>query len=197
MRRLPACVGVLLVLVACSGGGSSTSGAAGSTTTTVAASASTTRPPETTPATTSTSTPGPTTTLPKTIKVANITFHTPSSWDSTGAVPTFYVGILAGGKGDVTLRVQTGFAGTIDSLKPTTCLGAPPSTPASVDLADTGFKVVGDRTAEYRFWKSSCPNGDVKVEEHRAWLLPTSQIAIFEQRHEAQVEDVVATAHVG
>jgi len=104
---------------------------------------------------------------------------------------------LAGGRGDVTLRVQTGFTGTIDSLLPKSCLGAPPQAPARVDLVDTGFRPVGDRTAEFRFWKSSCPDGDVKVEEHRAWLLPTSQIAIFEQRHEPEVEAIVASAEVG
>jgi hypothetical protein len=84
----------------------------------------------------------------------------------------------------------------MDSLVPKTCLGAPPTPPARVDLVDQGFRPVGDRVAEFRLWKSSCPTGDVKVEEHRAWLLPISQIAIFEQRHEAVVEAVVATATV-
>jgi len=58
------------------------------------------------------------------------------------------------------------------------------------------FLVDAALAAEFRLWKSSCPTGDVKVEEHRAWLLPLSQIAIFEQRHEAEVEAVVATATV-
>jgi hypothetical protein len=62
---------------------------------------------------------------------------------------------------------------------------------------DQGFRPIGDRTAEFRFWRSSCPSGDVKVEDHRAWLLPVSHIAIFEQRHEPEVEGVVATAMVG
>lgn len=95
------------------------------------------------------------------------------------------------------MRVETGFNGTIDSLAPTTCLGAPVTVPTRVDLIDQGFRPIGDRTAEFRFWRSSCPQGDVKVEEHRAWLLPVSHIAIFEQRHEVEVEAVVATAMVG
>lgn len=131
------------------------------------------------------------------MRVGTITFHVPPSWGLDGGPPTAYVGILAGGRGDVTLRVQTGFVGSIDSLAPKTCLGAPPTAPTRVDLVDQGFKPFGDRTAEFRFWKSSCPSGDVKVEEHRAWVLPTSQIAVFEQRHEAEVEVVVATAMLG
>ncbi len=149
-------------------------------------------------ATSSAATPSSTaTTFSKTIAIGNITFHVPPSWGVDGGPPRAYVGVLAGGRGDVTLRVETGFDGTIDSLAPTRCLGAPVAAPARVDLIDQGFRPIGDRTAEFRFWRSSCPQGDLKIEEHRAWLLPISHIAIFEQRHEAEVEAVVATAMVG
>jgi hypothetical protein len=106
------------------------------------------------------------------------------------------VGVLAGSRGDVTLRVETGFVGGIDSLEPKTCLGAPVAAPERVELVETGFRQVGDRVADFRFWRASCPAGDIKVEEHRAWLLPVSGIAIYEQRHEPEVEAVVATAQV-
>lgn len=193
-----AVVGCLFFGVACSK--SHSSAASGVTTASVAV-ASTGAPSVTAAAPSSTAAPrvtkATTTTFPKVIRVGNITFHVPQSWDVDGGPPRAYVGVLAGGRGDVTLRVETSFSGTIDSLAPTTCLGAPPSAPARVDLVDQGFRPVGDRTAEFRFWRSSCPDGDVKVEEHRAWLLPTSHIAIFEQRHESEVEEVVATAMVG
>lgn len=55
---------------------------------------------------------------------------------------------------------------------------------------------MGDRTAEFRFWRFSCPEGQIKVEEHRVWYLPESRIGIVEQRHAAEVPDVVATAEV-
>ena len=186
----------MLVLVACSSGSGTKVAAPGVTTTATPSSVAT---PTTTAAASMTAAPvgTTTTTFTKVVRVGAITFHVPLAWGLDGGPPTAYVGILAGGRADVTLRVQTGFAGTIDSLAPKTCLGFPPTVPTRVDLVDQGFRPVGDRTAEFRFWKSSCPSGDVRVEEHRAWLLPTSQIAVFEQRHETEVEAVVATAMVG
>ncbi len=187
-----ATVGAALVLGACSSGGGPQATPATSTVP-VASTA------PATPGVTTTPTTGfliTTKTFAKLIRVGTITFHAPESWDIAGGPPTAYVGVLAGGRGDIALRVQTGFTGPIDSLAPTTCLGAPPSAPASVDLVEQGFRPVGDRTAEFRFWRSSCPNGDLKVEEHRAWLLPVSQIAIFEQHHLPEVEAVVESALV-
>ncbi len=148
--------------------------------------------------------PPPTTAppFPKTITVGAITFHVPLSWGVIGggdaAKPRIaFIGRLAGGAGDQHLRVQTGFTGTVDSLVPKTCLGHPSEAPERVELVESGFKPVGERTAQFRFWRAACPNGDGdNPEEHRAWLLPDSQIAIFEQRHAPEVETVVATAHV-
>jgi hypothetical protein len=65
-----------------------------------------------------------------------------------------------------------------------------------VQLVESGFAPVGERTAEYRRWDFTCPGGAVKAEEHRVWLLPLSRVAIVEQRHAPEVIDVVATAEV-
>jgi hypothetical protein len=40
---------------------------------------------------------------------------------------------------------------------------------------------MGDRTAEYRVWRAVCPNEQVP-QIHQTWLLPDSDIAIYEQR---------------
>ena len=45
----------------------------------------------------------------------------------------------------------------------------------------TGFRKMGDRTAEYRVWQANCPN-EKTAQIHQAWLLPDSDIAIYEQR---------------
>lgn len=205
-----AAVVALLLLAACSGDDgdgdaapttqsgvptSSSVTTAVATSSTVGPGGSSSVPTTGTPVTTAA--PAPTTTLPNRIVVGTVTFHAPPSWGSLAGAPgTTYVGVLAGGRGDITLRVETGFAGAIDALAPTTCLGAPVVAPARVELVESGFRPVGDKVAEFRFWRSSCPAGDIKVEEHRAWLLPVSGIAIFEQRHEPEVEAVVTTAQV-
>ncbi len=165
----------------------------------------TSAPTTTAPATTSsvvapttTARPGPPPTRgPKTITFGPVTFHTPSDWDKAdGGATTAYIGVLAGGKGDVNLRVMTGYTGTVDALQPPECLGAPPSKPTRVELVESGFAPVGDLVAEYRRWQFTCPEGDIGDEEHSAWLLPVSRIAIVEQRHAPEVFDVVATAEV-
>lgn len=164
-------------------------------------STSTTAAPATTssvvaPATTAR--PGPPVTRgPKAITFGPITFHTPSDWDKVEAGgTTAYIGVLAGGKGDVNLRVTTDYTGTIDALQPEECLGHDSIEPTRVDLVESGFAPVGSLTAEYRRWHLTCPRGDVGDESHRVWLLPVSRIAVVEQRHAPEVLDVVTTAEV-
>ncbi len=126
-----------------------------------------------------------------------ITFHTPPNWDISipdSDAATAYIGVLAGGAGDVDLRVMTGYTGTVDSLQPAVCLESPVEKPATVELLESGFAPVGNLTAEYRRWRFSCPIHG--VEEHRVWLLPVSGIAIVEQDQSPPVADVVATAEV-
>jgi hypothetical protein len=48
-----------------------------------------------------------------------------------------------------------------------------------VATVESGFALVGDRTAVYREWRISCADGS--VETHRAWLLPQSRIRFLEE----------------
>jgi hypothetical protein len=135
---------------------------------------------------------------PKVITFQNITFYAPTTWDikvsSTG--DSAVVGTLAGGLQSVNLLVRTGFTGSIDTLAPTVCNGFPAERPSSVSVSESGFRPVGDRSAEFRQWTSTCPTGGLEV--HRAWVLPTSGIAIYEQVAEFRPENVsvVTTAEV-
>jgi hypothetical protein len=131
------------------------------------------------------------------IRYERVTFHAPARWGIQPGDHFALVGVLAGGRQDVNLRVETGVGDPIDSFQPTACFlqGRPPEKPVSVEQAQSGFAPVGDRTAEFRLWRVTCPGG--RVEEHRAWLLPQSQISIYEQRHDPENVDVVSTAEVG
>ena len=134
--------------------------------------------------------------LTKTVAFGSITFYVPQEWNIDVDGDTAYVGVLAGGPEDVMLRVQRNFSGPIDALKPSSCprQGDAPERADSVVTADQGLRPVGDRKAEYRLWKVTCPTGGVK--EHRAWLLPTSKIAIYEQVYDPRNAAVVANARV-
>lgn len=134
--------------------------------------------------------------LPKTVTFDGIVFSVPQDWGIQLDGDTAYVGVLAGGPNDVMLRVQRNFTGSIDSLKPTDCPreGDPPEPAVSVETAERGLRPVGDRNAEYRLWRVTCSIGGVR--EHRAWLLPTSKIAIYEQVHDPRNADVVSSAQV-
>ena len=200
LRRTPGWAAIpLLVLLAC--GGTSSDGGAPSPSTGLPATSTTADPgadgtpaPTPVPATA----PGPSATKgPKTITFGPLTFHAPAGWDidvSDSDPTTAYVGVLAGGPGDVNLRVMTAYTGSVDALQPANCLEYPVEAPTSVELVDSGFAPVGDRNAEFRRWRLTCVNDG--VEEHGAWLLPVSHLAIVEQFHTPQVADVVATAEV-
>ncbi|MCA1844764.1 MAG: hypothetical protein LC792_16535 [Actinobacteria bacterium] len=106
------------------------------------------------------------------------------------------VGVIAGGPGDVMLRVERRFTGSIGSLRPVDCRreGEPPAPALSVDVLEDGLRPVGGR--RFRHWRVGCPNG--RAQEHRAWVLPVSQVAIYEQVADGHPEnvDVVTTADV-
>lgn len=140
----------------------------------------------------------PATRRPKTVTFGTITFSVPADWDIDVEGDTAFVGVLAGGPDDVMLRVERNFTGSIDSLKPADCPreGDPSERAVSVDTTESGLRPVGSKKAEYRLWRVTCKT--VGTREHRAWLLPTSKIAIYEQVHEGHPEnvDVVTTAVV-
>jgi hypothetical protein len=139
----------------------------------------------------------PATRGPKSITFGPVTLHVPTGWDvAPGDATTAYVGVLAGGPADVNLRVMTDYAGAIDALQPTECLGKPPELPLRVEVLASGFAPVGRLTAEHRHWRFTCPGRESKTEDHRVWLLPVSRVAFVEQRHAPEVIDVVTTAEV-
>jgi hypothetical protein len=202
---VPFIVGILLLGGACSGGDKQKPLAESPSTSASAPGsepAATPSPnPRGAPAGVPTRSPAPSvspTPRPKTIAFGNITFHAPADWDIDVEGDTAFVGVLAGGPDDVMLRVQRNFAGSIDSLKPAGCPreGDPPEPAVSVQTVESGLRPVGSRKAEYRLWRVTCAT--VRTREHRAWLLPTSKIAIVEQVHEGHPEnvDVVTTAEV-
>lgn len=153
--------------------------------------------PAASPGTATASAPDPSAAgLTRTLTFGRITFLAPKDWDIDVDGDTAYVGVLAGGPQDVALRVQRNASGPIDALKPEGCSrdGDAPEPATSVATVEQGLRPVGNRNAEYRRWKVTCPGGEVK--EHRAWLLPTSRIAIYEQVYDARNAAVVANADV-
>ena len=211
-RRAPVSfvVGALLLASACGGGnGRKPVAQSSSASASAPAGGGTPSSPSSEPgaAPTSAATPRPTaapalaapgTRRPKTVTFGRITFSVPADWGIDIEGDTAFVGVLAGGTDDVMLRVERNFAGSIDSLKPAGCTreGDPPERALSVDTAESGLRQVGDKKAEYRLWRVTCSG--MGTREHRAWLLPTSRIVIYEQVHEGHPEnvDVVTTAVV-
>jgi hypothetical protein len=121
----------------------------------------------------------------------------PTQWsvieDSEAPGTRGLIGYAAGGGLDIPLRFDVAFEGTIDDLKPPTEMacyhhGDPPYPAASVEdvTARTGdgtrHRKMGDRTAEYRVWQANCRNDKTTTQIHQAWVLPESDIAIYEQR---------------
>jgi hypothetical protein len=130
----------------------------------------------------------------------------PTQWsvieDSESPATQGLIGYAAGGGLDIPLRFDIAFKGAIDDLKPPTAQacyhhGDPPYPAASVEditaqTGDgTGFRKMGDRTAEYRVWRANCPNDWTPEQIHRAWVLPDADIAIYEQRATEFNDEVV------
>lgn len=192
---------LVLTLAAC--GGSDSDDASSASTVPTATSTPTTAGPaaSTSSSVPATTTPGPPATRgPQTVVFGPVTFHIPAAWITVpeGAT-TLFIGENAGRTGHANLRVVIDYTGTVDALQPPECQGdgafeAKP--PASVTVLESGFAPVGNVTAEFRKWRISCPESEVKVEEHRVWLLPLSRVGIVEQRYGDPVGDIVATAEV-
>jgi hypothetical protein len=120
----------------------------------------------------------------------------PANWsvieDPRSPATRGLIGYAAGGGLDLPLRFDVAFEGAIDDMKRPTVKGCyhhgdAPYPAASVeDITaqtgdSTGFRKMGDRTAEYRVWQVNCPNKEAP-QIHQTWLLPDSDIAIYEQR---------------
>ncbi len=193
-RRAPATakrVAVLAVLLSCSS---------------VACSSSSSRPsaeapPSTAPPTTAPSAPTTSTVLPRTGGGTTLTFndaitlHTPQGWGIEVVNDVAFVGMSADPREARNLRIMMRFSEPIASLEPTRCEGGGArARPTSVALVESGFRPVGVHQAEFRLWRLTCPDG--RTEERRAWVLPSSKVAFYEQRHDPANLDVVATAEV-
>jgi hypothetical protein len=201
--RVDAAVVVVLAIVApaCANGRDSDSTASATPTPTIG-SATTASPAPTTTASHSKYPGGPltyTAIVPNpefTGGVAILRATLPHQWsvieDSQSPATRGLIGYAAGGDLDIPLRFDVAFDGAIDDMKPPTEKGCyhhsdPPYPAASVEditaqTGDgTGFRKMGDRTAEYRVWQANCPN-EMGPQIHQAWLLPDSDIAICEQR---------------
>ena len=128
---------------------------------------------------------------------ANVTMKLPAGWEISATGDTARVGIHAGGPDDINLRLQTHHAGNIESLAPKTCPreGNPPASVKSVKAVESGLRPMGSKQAEYRRFAVSCDDG--RTEEHQAWLLPISKIAIYEQRADGVNALVVSKMEVG
>lgn len=190
---------VLVVLTATTAGCSKEGSESSSPSSTAASTAPTTAPATTAGApSTSTSTP-PATRGPVTITRNNLTLHAPTGWIAEGSLNYYGVGPVPRPPGTALIAVEAlfGYADTIDSLKPAACEAQPGNNlpkPTNVNTVESGFRPVGDRTAEYRNWSVTCPNGT--TEGHRAWLLPQSKIALYERCRMDAVGDIIATAQV-
>ncbi len=118
---------------------------------------------------------------------------------SVGPKSRGVIGYPAGGSQDLALRYDVAFTGTVDDLKPTLDNGcsrhSPPFEASRVEdvTASTGsaHRRMGDRTADYRKWLVTCSN-DGSVQQHQAWVLPESKVAIYEQHAKPHNDAVVA-----
>ncbi len=183
---------VLVVLTSCRGDVRS-SAERGATTSPTSASA-----PTLAPSASSTTPP----TVPNGRKVTweNVTLTVPADWKTNLSPGNFAAGPrIYDFRGYSLARLNgiSGFDGSIDDLKPAACLRTDntsnPLVPTAVTLVETGFAPVGDRTAQFRRWTATCPAG---MEEHRAWVLPISRIALYEMCHDGNTVTVAQSAMV-
>lgn len=98
----------------------------------------------------------------------NLTVHVPAGWIAEGSL-SFGPVPRPPGTAVVAVEVLFGFTAAIDSLKPVACeamatVNLP--VPTSVTVVETGFRPVGDRTAEYRNWSVACPAGRWRATGH-------------------------------
>jgi hypothetical protein len=136
----------------------------------------------------------------KDIVFENVTFHVPPSWDIAFDGATARIGELPGDERDSALTVTKNFTKSIDDLSPKPeCSedGLPPIAATEVVVLEAGLRELDGATADYREFVARCPG--LRADAHRAWVLPESNIAIFEHRRSPdvdEVEHVVANATV-
>lgn len=113
----------------------------------------------------------------------NVTFHLPPSWNIAVNGETAVVGKLPAGERDSQLVVTKNFTLSIDDLAP-----KPDCHAGEVVVIDSGVRQLDGATADYREFVVRCPSG--RADAHRAWVLPESNIAIFENRASPDVDEV-------
>jgi hypothetical protein len=119
----------------------------------------------------------------KDVVFENVTFHLPPRWTIAVDGETAIVGMLPVGERDSQLVLTKNFTQSIDDLAPKAdCDGG------EVVAIDSGFRQLDGATADYREFVVSCPTG--RADAHRAWVLPDSNIAIFEDRASPDVDEV-------
>lgn len=140
---------------------------------------------------------------PETFRFGPLTFNVPPGWYATTGdrlrpdPNVAYIGEPAGFfPGSANLRIVKEYDGSVDSLRPAECPGdgqvnAAPF--AGVEVVDSGFAPVGNRTAQYRRWRLLCPGMETPVLDYRAWLLPLSRVGILSRRYSPTVAHIVAT----
>lgn len=119
----------------------------------------------------------------KDILFENVTFHLPPSWSIAIDGETAVVGKLLVGERDSQLVVTRNFTRSIDDLAPKADCGG-----GQVVVIDSGVRQLDGATADYREFVVRCPTG--RADAHRAWVLPDSNIAIFEHRASLDVDEV-------
>jgi hypothetical protein len=127
----------------------------------------------------------------KDIAFENVIFHVPPSWDMTVDGQSAVVGKLPGDERDSQLMVTKDFAGSVDDLAPKPECSAPgqPPTPATeVVVLEAGVRQLDGAKADYREFVVRCPG--LRADTHRAWVLPESDIAIYETRQSPDVDEV-------
>jgi hypothetical protein len=132
--------------------------------------------------------------LPQRVSFGQVEMELPENWGVYAIGNAALVGILAGGNCDVPLRVEIHYDKDIDSLAPTCCPHHPPVEVTAVRTVESGFRPVGDKTAQFRRFSATCADQTI---ERRAWLLPDSEVAVVEQDARLENDLVVKRMRVG
>jgi hypothetical protein len=119
----------------------------------------------------------------KDVVFENVTFHIPPSWNIAVDGATAVIGLLPVGERDSQLVVTKNFTQSIDDLAPKADCHA-----GEVVVIDSGVRQLDGAKADYREFVVRCPSG--RADAHRAWVLPDSNIAIFENRASPDVDEV-------
>jgi hypothetical protein len=136
----------------------------------------------------------------KDVVFENVTFHIPPSWDIAADGETARMGKLPGDERDSQLMLTKNFTKSVDDLTPKPECGGggkPPIAADEVVVLESGLRQLDGATADFRKFVVRCPG--IRADVHRAWVLPVSDVAIFETRESPaidEVDHVVANATV-